>query len=214
MKKLFVIVAIVGGLLWAKKHFSGKPDEVRTPTKEEEIAEKIGQAAAARRALKVHSSVETTGTDPAAMATAATTTIDEKEVSGLLASIQNMLHKQGTGTAGTPEQRAKARVERFMASWKEGGLSLNDAAQAAACEWSRGVAFIPNTDEIVDAANGFYHWRKDKDLYVEIESYSVGEATHREDRERGDYSEVDVMINHATYRLGVPDKGNPIFWTF
>ncbi|MEA2338120.1 MAG: hypothetical protein QOE82_2127 [Thermoanaerobaculia bacterium] len=210
MKKLFIIAIVVGGLLWAKKHYIDKPT-VHIPTKEEIIAEKIGRAAASG-ALTVRSQPQpiVTGTDSAGAA--ATTTIDEKQVSGLLATIQNMLQKQQAAT--TPEQKAKARVERFMASWKEGGLSLNDAAQAAACQWSRGVAFIPSTDEIADAANGFYHWRKEKDLYVEIESYSVGEATRRIDRERGDYTEVDVMINRATYRLGVPDKANPIFWTF
>jgi hypothetical protein len=211
MKKLYIVLALVGGLLWAKKHFSNTPDAPRTPTKEEEIAEQIGRAAAARRGLKVHSTSEATGTDTAT-ASALTATVDEKAAAGLLAQIQNMLHKQES--AGSPEDRAKARVEKFMASWKEGGTSLNDAAQAAACLWSRGVPFIPSTDEIADAANGFYHWRKEKDLYVEIESYSVGEATHRQDSQRGDYTEVDVMINRSTYRMGVPDKGNPIFWTF
>jgi len=211
MKKLYVVLVIVGGLLWAKKHFSDKPAEVRTPTKAEVIAEQLGKAAA--HGLKVRSAVETTGTDTAAAATL-TGTVDEKDAAGLLAQIQNMLHKQGSGSAGTPEDKAKARVEKFMASWKEGGTSLNDAAQAAACLWSRGVPFIPSKDEIEDAANGFDRWRKEKDLFVEIESYSVGEATHRQDMQRGDYTEVDVMINRATYRLGVPDKANPIFWTF
>jgi|GEM_PF-5091014 len=211
MKKLFIVLGIVGGLLWAKKHFSNQPAEVRTPTKEEQIAEQLGRAAAARRGLKVHSSGET-GTDPTSAAAASTATIDEKAAVGLLAQIQNMLQKKEV--AGTPEDKAKARVEKFMASWKEGGTSLNDAAQAAACLWSRGVPFIPSRDEIEDAANGFDRFRKEKDLFVEIESYSVGEATHRQDSQRGDYTEVDVMINRATYRLGVPDKANPIFWTF
>jgi len=211
MKKLFVIAIIVGGLLWAKKHFSDKPDAPRTPTKEEVIAEQIGRTAAAR-GLKVHSSAGAAATDTAAAAAALTATVDEKTASGLLAQIQNMLHKQDAAT--TPEEKAKARVEKFMASWKQGGTSLNDAAQAAACLWSRGVPFIPSKDEIEDAANGFDRWRKEKDLFVEIESYSVGDATHRTDSQRGDYTEVDVMINRALYRLGVPDKANPIFWTF
>jgi hypothetical protein len=209
MKKLFVLLVVIGGLVWAKKHFSDKPDAPKTPTKEEVIAEQIGRVAASR-GLKVHSSAGTT-TDTAAAA-ALTGTVDEKSASGLLAQIQNMLHKQEA--AATPEEKAKARVEKFMASWKQGGTSLNDAAQAAACLWSRGVPFIPSKDEIEDAANGFDRWRKERDLFVEIESYSVGDATHRTDSQRGDYTEVDVMINHATYRLGVPDKANPIFWTF
>ena len=33
MKKLFVIVVIAGGLLWAKKHFSNKPDAYCTKCK-------------------------------------------------------------------------------------------------------------------------------------------------------------------------------------
>ena len=100
-----------------------------------------------------------------------------------------------------------------MASWKEGGTSLNDAAQAAACLWSRGVPFIPSRDEIEDAANGFDRWRREKSLFVEIQSYSVGFTAHRQDSERGDYTAVDVTINNVFYRVGVPDKANPIFWT-
>ncbi|HEX7680477.1 MAG TPA: hypothetical protein VF713_20260 [Thermoanaerobaculia bacterium] len=202
MKKIVLIVLAVGGLLWAKKHYIDKSDDVKTPTKEEEIAEKIGRSGG----LKLHSTAAA-GTDGAA----STSTVDQNSMSGLVSSITNMLHKE---QAATPEARAKARVDKFMASWKEGGTSLNDAAQAAACMWSRGVPFIPNAQEIQDAANGFDQWRKEKDLYREIESYSVGEATRRQDRDRGDYTEIDVMINHATYRVGVPDKANPIFWTF
>jgi hypothetical protein len=205
MKKIVIAVLIIGGLMWAKKHYIDKTDTVRAPTKEEEIAEKIGRAGA----LRLHPSTATAAVDSAA---ASTGTIDQKEMSGLMASITKMLRKEEVPT--TPEERAKLRVTKFMALWKEGGTSLNDAAQASACMWSRGVGFIPNTQEIEDAATGFYHWRKDKGLYGEIESYSVGEATRRVDRDRGDYTEVDVMINHATYRIGVPDKANPLFWTF
>jgi len=206
MKKIFFIAIAVGGLLWAKKHYIDKTDAVRVPTKEEEMAEKIGRASA----LRLHSTAATSTADAAA-AVASTATVDPKEASGLMAAITNMLHKQAPAT---PEARAKERVEKFMSLWKEGGISLNDSAQAAACMWSRGVPFIPSRDEIEDAANGFDRWRKEKDLYRDIESYSVGETTRRQDRQRGDYTEVDVMINHSTYRLGVPDKANPIFWTF
>lgn len=203
MKKIFLIVFAVGGLLWAKKHYIDQPDAVKVPTKEEELAAKIG-------ALKVHSTRPAAVTAEAA-ATATTATVDDKAMSGLMATIQNMLHKQEAAT--TPEAKAKERVDKFMAFWKEGGISLNDSAQAAACMWSRGVPFIPSRDEIEDAANGFDRWRKEKSLYRDIESYSVGNATRHQDSQRGDFTEFDVMINHATYRIGVPDKANPIFWT-
>jgi hypothetical protein len=204
MKKIFLIVFAVGGLLWAKKHYLDAPEAVKVPTKEEELAAKIG-------ALKVHSTRPPAGTAEAA-ATATTATVDDKAMSGLMATITNMLHKKEA--AITPEAHAKERVDKFMAFWKEGGVSLNDSAQAAACMWSRGVPFIPSRDEIEDAANGFDRWRREKNLYRDIESYTVGEATRRQDSQRGDFTEFDVMINHAMYRVGVPDKANPIFWTF
>src|ERR1043166_772428 len=104
MRKLFIVLGIVGGLLWAKKHFSNQPAEVKTPTREEVIAEQIGKAAAARRGLKVQSSTEpnitaaipaaaASSTDPTSTsasadpAAATRTVVDEKEAAGLLAQI-------------------------------------------------------------------------------------------------------------------------------
>ena len=122
----------------------------------------------------------------------------------------SLLHREDKET---PEAKAKARVTAVLATWQEGGTTLNDAAQAAACLWSRNVRFIPNTQEINDAATGFDHWRHEKNLYTDVKSYSVGEVVARDTNPgRGDYSVVEVLINGQPHRIGVPDKSNPLFW--
>lgn len=123
--------------------------------------------------------------------------------------VTSMLHRD----SGTPEAKAKKRVEAFMAAWKLGGTSENDAAQAAACLWSRGRRFLPEQGEIQDAAMGFDKWRQAKSLYTDVLSYTVGEVVSRGNHPgRGDYSVIEVTINGDVYRIGVPDRSNPIFW--
>jgi len=117
------------------------------------------------------------------------------------------------GNSGTPEDKARIRMKAFMQAWKEGGTSLGDAEQAAACLWSRGKMFIPDRDEIQDAYNGFTRFRRDKDLYTNITEYAVADTIDRaHDEAHGDYSTFAVTINGKTYLMGVPDKSNPIFW--
>src|SRR5258708_4611434 len=117
------------------------------------------------------------------------------------------------GNSGTPEDKARIRMKAFMRAWKEGGTSLNDAEQAAACLWSRGKVFIPDRDEIQDAYNGFTKFRRDKDLYTAINEYAIADTIDRaHDEGHGDYSTFAVTINGKTYLMGVPDKANPIFW--
>jgi len=108
----------------------------------------------------------------------------------------------------SPEKVVKERFEKFMQSWKEGGVSLNNAEQAAACLWSRGVVFINNVDELRDAAEGFDRWRKGKGLYVQEIRYEVGEY-----RRDGDHTVVEVTINGSRSQVGIPDTANPMFWT-
>jgi hypothetical protein len=118
------------------------------------------------------------------------------------------------GNSGTPEDRARIRMKAFMQAWKQGGTSLGDAEQAAACLWSRGKIFIPDRDEIQDAYNGFTKFRRDKDLYTAITEYAIADTIDRaHDEAHGDYSTFAVTINGKSYLMGVPDKANPIFWT-
>jgi len=188
LKKILVVVLAIGALFWAKKRFLDAPAAPVAPSKAEVTAEKIGAIA------KVHIA----GGKPAT---------DER---GLAAMIASLIHKEDSAS---PEAKAKKRMEAVMAAWKEGGTSLSDAAQAAACLWSRGVRFIPDKDEIQDAANGFDKWRRDKSLYTDVKSYAVGEVVSRDTNPgRGDYSVVEVMINGSVYRIGVPDRSNPLFW--
>jgi hypothetical protein len=187
MKKVFALVLVVGALFWAKKRFVDEPTPpVQSET--EAAAEKIGGVLAS--AKKGQQSAP--------------------KAEGLSAMLSSLL---GGSKESTPEAKAKARVETFMKTWKEGGTSVNDAAQAAACLWSRGVRFIPDKDEIQDAANGFDRWRHEKNLYVEITTYSVGDVSFRASNPgRGEYNVLTISINGQPYRIGVPDGPNPIFW--
>jgi hypothetical protein len=130
---------------------------------------------------------------------------------GRVATLINQLFHGGS--KGTPEDKARIRMKAFMEAWKEGGTSLGDAEQAAACLWSRGKIFIPDRDEIQDAYNGFTKFRRDKDLYTTIKEYAIADTVDRaHDENHGDYSTFAVTINGRTYLMGVPDKSNPIFW--
>ena len=99
------------------------------------------------------------------------------------------------------------RFEKFMSSWKDGGVSLNDAEQAAACRWARGKPFIRDSDDFKNSVDGFDHWRKAKALYVQDISYSIGEY-----RVEGDHTVVDVTINGSKYHVGIPKDASPMFW--
>jgi len=105
------------------------------------------------------------------------------------------------------EAVAKERFEKFMRSWKNGGVSLNDAEQAAACLWARGKPFIADNEEIRNAADSFDKWRKAKSLYVQDISYTIGDY-----RQEGDHTIVDVTINGSRYHVGIPKDANPMFW--
>jgi hypothetical protein len=135
------------------------------------------------------------------------TSVDTKTLTSVLSSV---VHRDSNEP---PEVRARARMDAFMSTWKEGGTSLNDAEQAAACLWSRGKRFITDRDEIQDAANGFDRFRRDKDLYTRIQDYQIQDAVERgHDEGRGDFTIFTVKINGVVHKIGVPDKPNPLFW--
>ena len=128
-------------------------------------------------------------------------------VSSTLSSVLPFMKSE----ASTPEAKAMERVEKVMSAWKKGGTSLNDSAQTAACQWGRGVTFISDKDDLQDVAHGFDKWRREKNLFVTVDSYAVGTAVRKEGNRP--HTVVPVTINGSTYKLGVPDDANPIFWT-
>jgi hypothetical protein len=136
--KLFLqflaFVLVIVALVWAKKHFFDKPPE--DPV---EIARRTMTPGVTQK--------------PAAA--------PEQDQGRIATLINQVFHG---GSSGTPEDKARIRMKAFMQAWKEGGTSLNDAEQAAACLWSRGKIFIPNGNEIQDAYNGFTKFRREKDV--------------------------------------------------
>ncbi len=185
---------MIVALVWGKKHFLDKPPAEATTS--ETSPSKTSAAI-----------VNLTGTQaPQAPAPAEGGDVNR------IASLINTVFRGG-GSNASPEDKARIRMKAFMQAWKEGGTSLNDAEQAAACLWSRGKVFIPDRDEIQDAYTGFTKFRRDKDLYTTITEYAIADTLDRaHDEAHGDYSTFAVTINGKTYLLGVPDKANPIFW--
>jgi hypothetical protein len=107
----------------------------------------------------------------------------------------------------SPEKKTQERFETFMKNWKEGGVSLNNAEQAAACLWGRGVVFIRNSEDFRDAVESFERFRKAKGLYVPEISYQIHSY-----RREADHTIVDLSINGSRHRVSVPDGPNPIAW--
>jgi hypothetical protein len=116
------------------------------------------------------------------------------------------------GSGDKPAVKARKRLDAFLESWKAGGTRGNDAERTAASLWARGVRFVGG-EEFRDAMDGFDRFRRSKDLYGEITSYSVDSGpTHAEVEGRGAYNEFVVTINGAQHKIGVPEKENPLFW--
>ncbi|HYS52247.1 MAG TPA: hypothetical protein VER58_00615 [Thermoanaerobaculia bacterium] len=196
--KFVGFVAVIVALVFAKKHFLDKPSPDAMASEANSAGASAPKLAIQPGSIPQPQSQSQQGSQPAAPA------VDENAVASLV-------HKFFGG--GQPEDKAKVRIRVFMQTWKEGGTSLNDAEQAAACMWSRGKMFIPDRDEIQDAYNGFNSFRKAKDLYTTINEYAIADTISRgHDEGHGDYSEFQVTINGKTHLMGVPDKANPIFW--
>jgi hypothetical protein len=111
-----------------------------------------------------------------------------------------------------PDTIALKRVNLLMEQWKEGGSTLNDAAQARACVWARGTKVLASSQEIMDAVNSFDMWRRKKNVPEAISSYEVGAATRKTSSNGDPYTSVAVTIDGNHYALGVPDGDSPIFW--
>jgi hypothetical protein len=195
--KLFLqilgFVLMIVALVLAKRRFLDKPP--------------VEPAAIETAAPKADNSLGNPAATPSSSQPAAAPDAEQ----GRIATLINQLFHGGN--KGTPEAKARIRMKAFMEAWKEGGTSLGDAEQAAACLWSRGKVFIPDRDEIQDAYNGFTKFRRDKDLYTTIQEYAIADTVDRaHDEPHGDYSTFAVTINGKTYLMGVPDKSNPIFW--
>ena len=116
------------------------------------------------------------------------------------------------GSSDAPEKKARKRLDAMMQAWKDGGTSGNDAERTAMCLWARGVRFVGG-EEFRDAADGFDRFRRSKDLYTDIKSYSIdGDGKRGSIEGRGAYTELAVTINGTQHKVGVPEKENPIFW--
>ena len=97
--------------------------------------------------------------------------------------------------AVTARERARARVQWLMSSWRN--------PRVAAAIWASGDLSQP-----ADAL-AFERWQREKSLDLGVRSWTIGDVY----RTSGDYTVVEVTINHARCRIGVPDQRRPLFWT-
>jgi len=185
--QVVAFIAVVWGLVWAKKTYLDKPKPA-----------------------------EQTAAAPISTSTPFSSSVSQQPQTATLQeqnnAIANLLNKF-VGGEKKPEDRARVRMEAFMKAWQEGGTSLNDAEQAASCLYSRGQRVIPSADEIRAAYDGFTSFRKEKGLYTNITGYSIVDSKRARDDAHGDYTKFYVVINSSMYAIGVPDKANPMFWT-
>lgn len=205
--QVIAFIAVLVGLVWAKKNFidapKQQPEELAAPIHADSLPSKAFRTSDPAPASQPKPQPQFDFQAPAAPVTATSQEEDN--------AISKLLHKF-TG-AGAPQDRARVRIKAFMQAWKEGGTSLNDSEQAAACLFARGKLFIPDQQEIRDAYEGFVAFRKAKNLYTDIADYSIGDPPVRShDEVHGDYTEFDVTINNYPHTIGVPDKANPLFW--
>jgi hypothetical protein len=194
MKRVAIVVVVLGALLWAKKRFVDPP-KVEEPSKAEVIAEKIGRIAKAKREGKPINpgDLKLDGTStPLAPPDTSTVTPDtlQAAVNAALSSL-------------SPEQRAKQRVQQLMTAWQQGPKPV------AAVMWQVGPTAMNEANFDIPSFDAFC---QEKEL-KELQSFEVGSAYHRNDGSAS-YTVVDVMINGAMYHMGVPEKAQPIFWTF
>jgi hypothetical protein len=213
LKKVIVVAfLVIAGLVYLKKHYVDKKNDAHVASQTEAAAEALGRAQSSSLKIKSESAQPAAPTSTDTTASAASTT----DTAALAAALSQMLGSSAQNDGRAPEERAKERVKSLMQAWQAGGTSLNDSAQAAICYWSRGSRFIPDAQDLTASATAFDDWRREKDLYTSVNTFDVLDSTfRRNDPGRGgDYTVVQVMINGATYRIGVPDTSNPMFWTF
>lgn len=107
--------------------------------------------------------------------------------------------------------KATMRVEVMMKGWKDAGTSAEAGAQEAACEWYAGKRAVSERDELEKASDGFDRWRRKKQLYRSISTYSVSDTELVEKADQS-YTKMKLEIDGKTYRISVPDGEAPITW--
>ena len=189
MKRIAGVFAVVVLVVWAKVHFSSKPGDPSM----EQMAEKFGRTARERLAHKNDPAPKGLQINETSTEAAPPTTSD---AAATLAALQSQ---------ASPEDRARARVTAMLMAWK------SDAKLKAGVIWAHG--FQADADDFRVSAEGFDHFRQEKNLGDKIAAFEVT-GTIRRVNGQEQYTVVDVTLDGVMYHMGVPDTGSPIFWTF
>lgn len=184
MRRVAAVIAVVVLLIWAKVHFSAKPQD---PTMEQ-MAEKLGRETRERMARQNQPAtglqIKETSTEAPAPTVVAT---PEQE---------------------SPDEKAKARVDAMFSALQAKNEAKAALIWSAAAPNNKYPDYPQNNPGIVEK---FKKFLSEHPVPENFQAYEIRTATYMDVNQ---YTTVDVDVNGTGYHLGVPDKGGPIFWTF
>jgi hypothetical protein len=186
MKRVAGVLAVVVVLVWTVVHFSSKPGDPSV----EQMAEKFGRTARERLAHK---------NDPAPKG------LQIQETS-TAAPPPGASEATATQADATPEDKAKARIAAMLTAWKNKSMLITAGIWAHGQQWDAASDIAASTD-------GFSRFRQEKGLGDSIGAFEILNTFRRMNGDE-QYTAVDVSLDSVTFHMGVPDNGNPIFWTF
>jgi hypothetical protein len=108
------------------------------------------------------------------------------------------------------EHGARTRVEMMMNGWSKGGRTSSGDIQTAVCMWYEGSLLITDRDTLGQASVDFDIWRREKDLYRELERWEIPSIAKESDAEPRVWI-VSVDIEGDPYRMRVQEYV-PIEW--
>jgi hypothetical protein len=111
---------------------------------------------------------------------------------------------------GATEKRAEIRVQTMMDGWLAGGTSYDGHAQEAVCMWFNGRKSPPDGKTLGAASDAFDQWRRAKNLYRKIRSYTI-ERVENPDKSSTDVNHVYIQIDGKPYAMKV-ERHRPIEW--
>jgi hypothetical protein len=112
------------------------------------------------------------------------------------------------GCSMMAERPTRIRVTAMMDGWKKAGSASDGNMQEAISMWFNGSRYIPDDVMLTRARKSFDDWRRQKDLYVEIQSWEISSIEQRPDVPG---MVVALTIDGKPYEMQV-ERGEPIAW--
>lgn len=112
------------------------------------------------------------------------------------------------GCSMMAERPTRNRVTAMMEGWKKAGSASDGNMQEAISMWFNGSRYIPDDVMLTRARRSFDDWRRQKGLYVEIQSWEINAIEERPDVPG---MVVALTIDGKPYEMQV-ESGEPIAW--